>query len=378
MKNPTDNQCAVCKNQLFPNPLISFQNMPSVAQHLPDQQTVKYDTGINLDIYQCGACGLVQLNQDPVSYFKEVIRAVAYSPSMKEFRLRQFKNFVQEYKLTNKKVLEIGSGKGEYLQLMQEAGADAYGIEFADNSVKAAVENGLNVSKGFIDSGDYKIPNSPFDAFFIISFFEHLPDPNTVLKGLLNNLQEGAVGIVEVPNFDMMLRENLFSEFMLDHLFYFTSSTLRTTLELNGFEVLKIEEVWHNYILSATVKKRTPLNLESFISQKNHIQVQIKDFIDKHNSVAVWGAGHQSFAILSIMELGNKIKYIVDSAPFKQGKFSPATHIAIMPPETLNIQPVEAIILMAGSYNSEIKSIIKEKYGKNIQIAILTESGLEA
>lgn len=355
---------------------MSYQNMPSVAQHLPTKDTLENDHGTNLEIYQCSGCGLVQLSIEPVSYYKEVIRAVGYSPEMKEFRTKQFGKFVQTYSLAGKKVLEIGSGKGEYLSLMKEAGTDTYGIEFGEDSVKTSLECNLKVSKGFIDSTDYSIAGGPFDAFFIISFFEHVPDPNTLLQGIAHNLTKDGVGIVEVPNFDMMIRENLFSEFMRDHLFYFTQETLRTTLEINGFEVLEIKEVWHDYILSATVKKREKINLSAFENGREQMKKSIEKFLSKHTTVAVWGAGHQAFAVMSMMNMAGKIKYVVDSAPFKQGKFTPATHIPIVSPDTLKNEPVEAIIIMAGSYSNEIKKIILRDYQSTMEIVILTESGL--
>ena len=55
-----------------------------------------------------------------------------------------------------------------------------------------------------------------------MSYLEHLPDPNTVLQGISYNLNEDGIGLVEVPNFEMILEKNLYSEFIIDHLFYFT------------------------------------------------------------------------------------------------------------------------------------------------------------
>ena len=62
----------------------------------------------------------------------------------------------------------------------------------------------------------------------------------------------------------MMLRNNLFSEFIRDHLFYFTRDTLTFTLNFNGFDVIECKEIWHDYIISATVKKKQTLNLDCF------------------------------------------------------------------------------------------------------------------
>jgi len=253
-------KCRVCKNPLLDKPLIVYEGMPSRAQNLPDRQSVKDDFGVDLGVYQCSGCGLVQMGDiEPVSYFREVIRSASVSKEMSEFRNKQFLKFVQEHKLKRGKVIEIGCGQGEYLSIMADTGVDAYGIEFNADSVKKCTKNGLKVQEGFIGEATYKISSGPFKAFFMLNFLEHLPDPGEVLRGIANNLESGAVGLVEVPNFDMILKSLLFSEFMRDHLFYFTKDSLTLTLQLNGFEVLSCEEVWHNYSISAVVKKRTRL-----------------------------------------------------------------------------------------------------------------------
>ena len=137
----------------------------------------------------------------------------------------------------------------------------AYGLEQSDESVMQCIENGLKAAKGFIQSSTNRLNDAPFDAFFILNFLEHVPDPNLTLRGIYNNLGDSAVGLIEVPNFDMILRNKLFSEFIGDHLFYFTKETLSTTLGQNGFEIVGCNEVWHDYIISAVVdRKSTRLN----------------------------------------------------------------------------------------------------------------------
>ena len=71
------------------------------------------------------------------------------------------------------------------------------------------------------------------------------------------------------------------------------------------------------------------------------------------------------------------IRYVVDSAPFKQGKFTPATHLPVVPPATLNTDPVEAVIVMAASYSDEVAGIIARDFGGRLKVAILRENGLE-
>jgi hypothetical protein len=67
----------------------------------------------------------------------------------------------------------------------------------------------------------------------------------------------------------------------------------------------------------------------------------------------------------------------VDSAVFKQGKYTPATHIPIVSPETLNSDPVDAVIVMAASYSDEVAMILRRHFSKQMHIAILRDYGLE-
>jgi len=367
--------------------------MPKSAQFLPDSSALANDKGITLEICQCSVCGLVQLSNDPVPYYKEVIRAVGFSEEMKKFRERQFAGFIKQHSLKGKKIIEIGCGRGEYLSILEKFGVDAYGLEYSEDAVRHCVENGIKAAKGFVEGSDCRLEQAPFAAFFILSFLEHLPDPNATLVGIYNNLAKGAVGLVEVPNFDMMLRKNLFAEFISDHLFYFTKDTLKAILELNGFEIIACKEIWHDYIISAVVrpvrdktlkasggvKKAKSLDLTHFSKYQAKLQAEIEGYISrfKDKRVAIWGAGHQALTVMALANLSGKIKYVVDSALFKQGKFTPATHIKIVSPDALGQDPVDAVIVMAASYSDEVARIIHKKFGNKIKACVLRDFKLE-
>lgn len=262
---------------------------------------------------------------------------------------------------------------------MQQLGLDAYGLEDSEDSVMDCVKNGLKVTKGFVENSHYRLNHAPFDAFLILNFLEHLPDPNSTLRGIYNNLTDDAVGLVEVPNFDMILRNNLFSEFIPDHLFYFSEGTLSTAIRLNGFEIIDCNEVWHDYIISALVKKRKRLDISQFTKYQARLKKEIEEYIRgfKDKKVAIWGAGHQALAIISLTNLAGKIRYVVDSAPFKQGKYTPATHVPIVSPDAIDSDPVDAVVVMAASYSDEVAKIIRQKYNGKIKVAILRDFGLE-
>jgi len=370
-------RCRVCGNKFFKEPLLKYNNLPRAVQYLPSKKESKKEKGINLKVYQCSGCGLVQLNSPAVPYYKEVIRAVGISPEMKKFRKKQFSDFIKKFSLKGKKIIEIGCGQGDYLSVLAGVGVKAFGIEYSSKNVRECLKKGLKVQKGFLEKENYKLKNAPFDAFLIFSFLEHLPNPNSVLRAIYNNLKEEGMGMVEVPNFDMILEKKLFSEFMTDHLFYFTKETLKTTLEFNGFEIIKCNEVWRDYIISAIVKKRKRLDLSDFNKHHKKIKKEIEKYISRFKRVAIWGAGHQALTIMALINLGKKVKYVIDSAPFKQGRYTPITHLPIVSPDKLDLDRVDAIIVMTGSYSDEVARDIRKDCDKDIKIAILRDFGLE-
>ena len=369
--------CRSCGKKIRNVPLLAFEDMPAIAQNLPDFP--ENGESIDFNVCQCEYCGLIQLDSAPVPYFREVIRAAAVSPEMREFRLKQFGEFLRRNSLTGKKVLECGCGGGEFLELMKLAGAEIYGIEFGENNLLKCRKNSFNVEKCFFEKGDEMLAAAPFDGFFILNYLEHIPDITAYLNGIRNNLADGAIGLIEVPNFDMMLENSTFAEFTSDHLYYFTSASLRTLLENNGFEVISENSVWYGYILSFEVRKRVTADLSKFNAAKADLTGKLQELVIRcgKERTAVWGASHQAFAVLALAELHGKIRCIIDSAKFKQGKFSPATDIPIVSPESIAPGELDLLIVIAGGYSEEVAKIAREKFGNELGIYILRENRLE-
>lgn len=372
-------KCRVCKKAFFDEPLLVYENMPNCAQYFPDHRSLGDDEGIALKIHQCSGCGLVQLSNEPVPYYREVIRAAGISSEMGNFRKEQFKQFIDKYSLSDKKLIEIGCGTGEYLEILNEVHDHACGLEFSHESVAVCKAKGLNAFQGFLEDQSNMLSQGPFDAFVLLNHLEHLPDPNGTLAAICANTAADAIGIIEVPNFDMMLRESLFSEFILDHLMYFTTETLCSSLRLNGFTVLECNETWHDYIISAVVKKRQRMDLGKFSTHQDKIKKEVQAYIAQFppNKVAIWGAGHQALSLISMSHIATKVPYVIDSAPFKQGKYTPATHIPIVAPDILCGDTIDAVIVMGAGYSDEIAGIIHTEYSDNIKVAIMRSDGLE-
>ncbi len=370
--------CRVCGEEIYREPLLRYENMPKGAQQFLAVGSDR-EPGIELVVCQCSGCGLVQLSNDAVPYYREVVRAAGSSDVIKEAKTRQFYEFIRKYSLEDKRIIEIGCGRGEFLSLLQALRVQAYGLEYSEAAVRVCVEGGLKVTRGYVESASTRLENGPFDGFLLLMFLEHMPDPKGTLRGIYSNVREGGIGLIEVPNFDMLLRNKLFSEFVADHLLYFSTDTLRTTLGLSGFEFIECSELRDGYVLSAVVQKRRRLDLTEFDINQKAIEAEIDAYVGRfgERKVAIWGAGHQAQTIIILAKIADKIRYVVDSALFKQGKCIPGTRVPIVSPDTLRSDPVEAILVVAGSYSDEVAGILLERFDGHMSVAILRNQALE-
>lgn len=372
-------KCRSCGCEMPEQILLTYKNMPKSAQFFPDAQEIEMEQGVDILLKQCPYCGLIQAAGQPVPYYRDVIRATGVSDEMRRFREKQYKKWVASYDLNGKNVIEIGCGTGEYMDMMEKADVQVYGLEHLETSVEKGRCTGHHIWQGFIENEAYRIPKAPYDGFYCMNFLEHIPEPDIFLRGICSNLKEAGIGLIEVPNFDMMVEKSLYSEFIQDHLSYFTKDTLCSLLGRNGFEVISCERIWYEYILSAVVRKRTMTRVDGFLQKQEMLKKELEAFIEEQQrrgkKTAVWGAGHQALANLALLELADKIVYVVDSAGFKQNKFTPATHIPVVAPERLKENEVHTVIIMAAGYSREVKRIMERDYPW-IESIIVTEDGL--
>ena len=373
-------RCIACGAPLWETPLLTLDNMPASAQHMPDAQGVKEDRGLTLDLCQCMGCGLVQFDCEPVDYYRDVIRAGGFSKTMVELRRYQYKHLIDSYHLEGKKFIEVGCGQGEFLKVLSEFPVEVHGIEHDHHLVELARAQGLDVTEGFTETEDTRFAGGLYDVFLSFNFLEHQPDPSTMLQAIYRNLEDDAMGLITVPSFEYIMDHNSYYELIRDHLAYYTFETLTPLLERNGFQVEECEVI-NRDTLSVIVRKRPQMDtenlLECYVNLKREMETYMKYLDAWDKKVAIWGASHQGFTLAATTKLGERARYIIDSAPFKQGKFAPASHLPIVGPDHFHEHPVDAIIITAPGYTDEIAASIRQKFGTAVEIRAMRSNHLE-
>ena len=367
---------------------------------MPDKDDLKNDKPLRLDLCQCKKCGLVQFMVDPVYYYKDVIRAGGGTTTMRALRHDEYKRLLhtmREKEISGRRIVEVGCGKGEFLGMWSDlededvSKLDLMGIEHSDDLVKIGQSNGLNVIKGFAE-GNFTYSTEKFDAFVQFNFLEHQPQPADMLRNIWMNLNDQALGLITVPSFEYIIENDGYYELMRDHIAYYTIDTLSGLCENNGFHVLNSRFVNRDTI-ELIVEKTTMREDWNYLKDFPEIDVsnlkenykEISQVIQKHVSeldaegkkMAIWGASHQTFTLAATTDLKDKVSYIIDSADFKQGKYSQASHLPIVSPDYFFDNPVNEILIVAPGYTDEIAGIINNRYGEKVRILVLKDKSIK-
>lgn len=383
--------CIACGEKLEGKGLLSFDGMPASAQNIPDAEEVKEDHGVSLNLHQCKNCGLVQFDCEPVDYYRDVIRSGGFTTTMVELRRRQFDHLIRTYDLECRKFIEVGCGQGEFLGVLAEFPVQAYGVEHREDLVELARKKGLDVVRGFTEDPDTVLgENGPYDVFLSFNFLEHQPEPGVMLDCIWNNLTEDGLGLVTVPSLEYILQYDGYYELIRDHIAYYSFETLGNLLTLHGFEVLE-EEMVNRDTCAVIVrkvqreeKKVRPVErvdvstMEASYGMIRDEILKLSDTLQREGkTLAVWGASHQGFTLAATTCLKETARYIIDSAPFKQGRFAPTSHLPIVAPDYFHTEPVDAILIVAPGYTQEISDSIRSNFGGNVSIMTLRSDHLE-
>lgn len=155
-----------------------------------------------------------------------------------------------QYFLGKKVVLDIGCGRGEFLELLREHGViDAYGIEISDEMIEHSRIKGLKVFKEDALSHLEKLDDDSLEGVFISHVVEHLKpaDLLTLVSLVYSKLAKGNYLLAETLN-----PQCLFSlgPFFMDftHIFPVHPQTFNFILEVLGFT--HIDFIYRQYLPS--------------------------------------------------------------------------------------------------------------------------------
>jgi SAM-dependent methyltransferase len=139
-------------------------------------------------------------------------------------------------------VVDVGCGRGEFLELLREAGVTARGIDADLRMIEHCRAKGLEVE--LREAVDYLsgLPEDTLGGIFAAQVIEHLASTDllSLVQEARRVLRPGGVFLVESPNPEALLT---FAEFYLDptHVRPYHPQLIRWLLEQEGFVDVEIE-----------------------------------------------------------------------------------------------------------------------------------------
>lgn len=263
---------------------------------------------------------------------------------------------IVETGLGKSNLVEVGCGKGLFLELLAQNGFDIMGFD--------PTYEGTNpkVRRHFFEKG----VDIQAAGLILRHVLEHIPDPVSFLKQLAEaNGGNGRV-YIEVPCFDWICQHKTWFDVFYEHVNYFRlgdfdrifGKILESGRIFGGQYLYVVAEL--SSIRSPDMLPRGVVEFPSDFTSGIQRREQGAPF-----ETIVWG-GASKGVIFSIMKerVGQPVKMVIDINPAKQGKFLPLTGLQVQSPESAlsNILPGSTIYVMNSNYLDEIKYISKKKY----------------
>ncbi len=125
-------------------------------------------------------------------------RLLGYVPYIVPGYRRMFDRRVKWLSAPPGRLLDVGSGDGDFLALMRDLGWGVHGVDTDSVSVEKARSRGVEVDCGVLLEQGYD--SDQFDAITMSHVIEHLHDPVEVLKECRRILKKDGVLVILTPN----------------------------------------------------------------------------------------------------------------------------------------------------------------------------------
>ena len=396
-------QCRFCDNTNVKR-FLEFGEMPLANAFLTEEEvnTIK-EPRFPLDVFFCEDCGLVQIGHvvPPQDIFKDYIYFSSTSDAVHKHAEYLAQSFKERFKLNDgSSVVEIASNDGCVLNYFKNVNMKILGVEPAENIAKVAVDSGIETYIDFFNEDNAKNIKEKYgnaDVILARHVFAHVPDIQSFMRGLKLLLNANGVIAIEAPYLVDFVEKVEFDTIYHEHLSYLSLRPMSNLFKKYGMEIFDVEHFdIHGgsliYFIGNEGGHKVSPNVGQYVEneiQKGFDDIEIYyDFADKTsqiktklmdilnqlkndgNSIAAYGAPAKGNTLLNYCGISTDlIDYIVDKSKYKQGLYTPGTHIPVYGPERLLEDMPDYTLLLAWNFADEIlkqQKLYLEKGGKFI------------
>ncbi|NED95100.1 class I SAM-dependent methyltransferase [Phytoactinopolyspora alkaliphila] len=368
--------CLACGGGLLEE-VADLGDSPVLAGALfPDRESARNAVRGELKLAVCLVCGHVQNTAfDPgrVQYDVTYDSSLHFSGTFQQYADELVKQLVDWYDIRGKHVVEIGSGKGDFLAAIAEAGGNT-GTGYDPTVEPSTTIPGVTLVQDYFRPGD---ETDPYDLLVCRHVLEHLGDPAGLLSPLAASAPREALHYFEVPAAEFNFGPDGLWDCIYPHVSYFSAGSLAALMRRVGFSAMSLRPSFHGQFLSVEApvtdgpeRDVSAAALEStavaqhislvrgFASRWQGAVLSWRDEIaalrEKGETVAMWGAGSKGVNFLNAVDPRGEIP-VVDINPRKAGHHLPGTGNEIGTPDSLVGTNVSRVLVTNPAYREEIE-----------------------
>src|SRR5690554_6261465 len=360
--------------------------------------TIKtYDEAVSipkkeLSLTFCNNCGFIFNSSFDTTldlYTKGYEDQQGFSGTWMKFITDFTERFIDKYDIRNKNIIEIGCGKGDFLQIICKLGNNkGIGIDPAYVPGRLEENPDLQFIREFYseEHGDL-----PADVIVCRHTMEHIFDNQIFIKTIRKAIEKNpdVIVLIKVPSIVRILKINAFWDIFYEHCSYFSPGSLGRLFRWNNFEILDNYLEYDNQYLFLEAKpalktQESPHPAEESVEELKKLSLRFVETVNyelnkwrekllalkaRDKKVVVWGGGSKSVGFLTHFNELNVIDHVVDINPHMQGNYIPGIGIQYVPPAFLEEYKPDTVIIMNGVYEEEIKKMLQ---GMNLSPTLIS------
>jgi len=385
MSAPVCRLCAAPLTRTF----VDLGDMPLANAFLRPEQLAQPEPRYPLHARVCERCLLVQV--DAVVRREEIFEDYAYfssySSSWVDHARRFAESAVPRFGLNRDSlVVEVASNDGYLLKHFVALGIPCRGIEPARNVAAVAEAAGVPTEVCFLGraTGEaLRARNIAADLLVANNVLAHVPDLHDFVAGLAVLLKPLGTLSIEFPHLLRLIEEVQFDTIYHEHFCYFSLAPVERLLGEHGLSVFDIEQLpTHGGSLrvlaapAASGRAEGPglaivrsaeraagldriSSYSGFEPRVKAVCAELLSFLEtarrERKKVVAYGAAAKGNTLLNACRVGpEQIAFAVDSNPYKQGRYTPGSHLEVRPPEAVAEAKPDYLLLLPWNLRDEL------------------------
>lgn len=396
-------KCQMCQSHEL-SLVLDLGMQPHSDDFLNAERLSEVEHTYPLRLVSCGECGLLQIDyfvNPEILYQKNYVYESSITKSGVAHYKQMAADIAEKFNFEAASLaVDIGSNVGVLLTGFKEQGFSVLGVDPAEKVAAKANASGIETIVDFFKQEVAEaIVNEKGKAKVITgtNVFAHLHDIDSATIGIKELLDDDGVLVIEAPYAVDMIKEVEYDTIYHQHIGYLSVKPMTLYFKRFGLELFDVAHreihggtlryyVGHEgkHKISDAIKKflvneeefglYKPERLQTFAEeaykQRSELMSLIESLKAEGKTVAGVSAPAKGNTLLNFCHLDSYyLDFLTEKSEFKQGLYTPGTHIPIYADDKLIEEMPDYAVILAWNFANEIMENLaeyKEKGGKFI------------